>query len=99
MGCLTSKSAEASGNPASSVSPKELDADDLDVIFVDCDDTIYFNNWATAARLKNKISHFTSRKLGLEESYAWRLYQQYGTALRGLLSENLIPPERVEEYL
>jgi pyrimidine 5'-nucleotidase len=76
-----------------------LSADDLDVVFVDCDDTLYFNAWSTAVRLKNSISEFTSRRLGLDDDYAWRLYKQHGTALRGLLMESLIPQERVEEYL
>jgi len=99
MGCINSTTkAEAAGD-SQSVTPKKLEAEDLDVIFFDCDDTLYFNNWATAVRLKDKISQFTSSRLGLEDSYAWQLYQTYGTALRGLLSENLIPKERVEEYL
>ena len=77
----------------------ELFASDLDVVFVDCDDTVYFNSWATAVRLKNRISEYTQRRLGLDDDYAWRLYKTYGTALRGLLQEGLIAPERVEEYL
>jgi pyrimidine 5'-nucleotidase len=100
MGCLQSTMGEgAAAGDSSTVRSRSLEATDLDVIFVDCDDTIYFNNWATAVRLKNKISNFTSSRLGLEDSYAFSLYQKYGTALRGLLSEGLIPPERVEEYL
>jgi len=98
MGCIQSNPpGESSGGESST--KKTLAASDLDVVFVDCDDTLYFNSWATAVRLRDKISYFTSSKLGLEDSYAWRLYQTYGTALRGLLNENLIPPERVEEYL
>ena len=78
---------------------ESLSPDDLDVIFVDCDDTLYFNSWSTAVRLKNSISQFTSKRLGLDDDYAWRLYKQHGTALRGLLVESLIPPDRIEEYL
>ena len=50
-------------------------------------------------RLKNSISEFTSNRLALDADYAFRLYKQHGTALRGLLVENLIPDERIEEYL
>ena len=100
MGCTQSKSDDVVGSTTSEDRNKPLlQASDLDVMFVDCDDTLYFNNWATAVRLKDKISYFTSTRLGLQDSYAWRLYQSYGTALRGLLNENLIPPERIEEYL
>ena len=108
MGCLQSKSTgvedyteskKESFNDDKLTEKKELLPEDLDVVFIDCDDTIYFNNWATAVRLKDSISAFTAQRLGLEESYAWRLYQTYGTALRGLLKEGLIPEDRIEEYL
>ena len=110
MGCTQAKEAQQTGgggtgregdgnNNTGGVKTADIQPSDLDVVFVDCDDTLYFNNWATASRLKDKISSFTANRLGLEESYHWRLYQTYGTALRGLLNENLIPPERVEEYL
>lgn len=88
MGCLQS-----------SALPPPLSASSLDIVFVDCDDTLYFNNWATLERLRDKISLFTKDRLGVEDTYAWRLYKQHGTALRGLLNEDLIPKERVEEYL
>jgi pyrimidine 5'-nucleotidase len=99
---LTATSTSTPSTPKSGADAKgseTLTVHDLDVIFVDCDDTLYFNNWATAVRLKNTISDFTSKRLGLEESYAWQLYKTHGTALRGLLQEKLIPKERIEEYL
>ena len=98
MGCAQSKSEEVEGL-GEEVTSQALSPADLDVVFVDCDDTIYFNKWATAIRLKDSISDFTSKRLGLEDSYAYRLYQTHGTALRGLLKEELIPDSRIEEYL
>lgn len=109
MGCTQSDQDDARALPVQeekelgkALEPDEspaLTPADLDVLFVDCDDTIYFNNWATAVRLKDSISDFTSNRLGLEDSYAYKLYQTHGTALRGLLDEKLIPSERIEEYL
>ncbi|KAH9258139.1 pyrimidine 5'-nucleotidase [Batrachochytrium salamandrivorans] len=90
MGCAATKPLDSSHG---------LQAAQLDVLFFDCDDTLYFNDWATAIRLKDKISEFTSRQLGLDDEYAFELYQKYGTALRGLLEENLLPEDRVEQYL
>jgi UMP-CMP kinase len=88
-----------SKNNSKETSNNQLTFHDLDVLFVDCDDTIYFNDWSTASRLKEKISDFTTKKLGLKPEYAYELYQKHGTALRGLLKENLIPDNRVEEFL
>jgi len=77
----------------------ELGVDDLDVIFVDCDDTLYFNSWATAAKMKNAVAQFHTKRLNHDEDYALQLYEKHGTALRGLLDDGIIPPDRVEEYL
>jgi len=77
----------------------ELSMDDLDVVFVDCDDTLYFNSWLTALRLQNAVTQFHTQRLNQDDNYALRLFEEHGTALRGLLDLGVIPPERAEEYL
>lgn len=69
-----------------------------DVIFFDCDDCLYKNNWATANMITAQIERYTTEKLGLDEGRAYALYKQYGTCLRGLQEENLLR-EGVDEFL
>jgi putative hydrolase of the HAD superfamily/pyrimidine and pyridine-specific 5'-nucleotidase len=71
----------------------------IDVLFFDCDDTLYQNNWATAEKLKNSISKFTTDKLNLSKDEAYELYLEHGTALRGLLQEGHLQGDQVEEFL
>ncbi len=61
------------------------------VIFFDCDDCLYFDNWKTAHKLTAKIEEWCVKKVGLPHGKAYELYKQYGTALRGLLAEGHIP--------
>mmetsp|Transcript_18879 Transcript_18879/g.21631 ORF Transcript_18879/g.21631 Transcript_18879/m.21631 type:complete len:478 (-) Transcript_18879:137-1570(-) len=71
------------------------------VIFFDCDDCLYFDNWKTADQISQKIEEWCTQKKGLPPKYAYELYKKYGTALKGLLAENYIDnnPEDIEQYL
>jgi pyrimidine 5'-nucleotidase len=60
------------------------------VIFFDCDDCLYFDNWKTANKLTAKIEEWCVTKVGLPKGKAYELYKEYGTALRGLLAEGHI---------
>ncbi|KAL7470729.1 hypothetical protein ACHAXS_010994 [Conticribra weissflogii] len=61
-----------------------------EVIFFDCDDCLYFDNWKTAGHLTRKIEEHCQTKFGLEEGYAYKLYKEHGTALRGLIAEGYL---------
>ena len=68
------------------------------VLFVDCDDCVYQNNWATAAKITTSISAYTA-KLGVSKEKAYQLYQTHGTCLKGLLLEDLIDERGAEDFL
>lgn len=70
------------------------------VLFFDCDDCLYFNNWKLADRLTSKIEEW-SLAHGLRPGEAYELYKEYGTALRGMISKHYIEdsPEAIDEYL
>jgi len=67
-------------------------------LFLDCDDCLYQNNWATAEKLTESIAAYTGR-LGVDKSEAYALYQEHGTALRGLLAEGILDANGAERYL
>lgn len=69
------------------------------VVFFDCDDCLYFNDWATADLLTKRIETWCVEKLGLSPGEAYRLYKRHGTALKGLLAEGLLEQDRVATYL
>lgn len=71
------------------------------VIFMDCDDCLYFDGWKTANILTKKIEDWCVENAGLPPGRAYELYKQYGTALRGLLGEGHIDntPEAVDTFL
>lgn len=70
------------------------------VIFFDCDDCLYFNDWKVANMLTKKIEEWCQAK-GLKEGEAYQLYKKYGTALRGLLEEGYLEhtEEAIDGYL
>lgn len=70
------------------------------VVFFDCDDCLYFDNWKVAQMLTNKIDRWCVSN-GLEEGHAYELYKQYGTALKGLLAEGYIDgsEEAIDSFL
>jgi pyrimidine 5'-nucleotidase len=71
------------------------------VIFFDCDDCLYFDDWKTANKLTAKIEEWCVKKVGLPNGKAYELYKEYGTALRGLLAEGHIEnsPETIDGFL
>ncbi|CAE7822724.1 unnamed protein product [Symbiodinium sp. CCMP2456] len=68
------------------------------VIFLDCDDCLYQNGWATADKLTESIAAYTTR-LGVSKAQAYALYKEHGTALRGLLAQGLLDAAGAERYL
>ena len=69
------------------------------VIYFDCDDALYKNDWKTAGLITKKIESFTVGELGLPPGRAYELYKQYGTCLKGLQEEKLLDESRLEEFL
>lgn len=72
-----------------------------EVIFFDCDDTLYFDDWSTANKITAKIEEWCVERVGLPPGKAYELYKQYGTALRGLLAEGYVEnnPEAIDTFL
>ena len=70
------------------------------VIFFDCDDCLYFDEWKTANQLTRKIDGWCVQH-GLPPGKAYELYKQYGTALRGLLAEGYIDhnDQAIDDFL
>jgi pyrimidine 5'-nucleotidase len=60
------------------------------VVFFDCDDTLYFDDWKTANQLTANIEKWCVEKVALPPGKAYELYKHYGTALRGLLAEGYV---------
>jgi hypothetical protein len=56
------------------------------VIFLDCDDCLYQNNWKTADKITTSIGAYTRNKLGISTEDAYELYKVHGTCLKGLLA-------------
>ena len=67
-------------------------------VFLDCDDCLYQNQWATAEKLTKSISSYTQR-LGVSASRAFGLYEAYGTCLKGLLAEGILDRQGAEAAL
>jgi hypothetical protein len=57
------------------------------VVFFDCDDCLYKNDWKVANMLTTKIEQFCSTRMKdvMKEGYAYELYKKYGTCLRGMV--------------
>jgi len=70
----------------------------VDVVFFDCDDCLYQNNWSTAQKITNSIAAYT-KQLGVSKEKAYELYQTHGTCIKGLLVEGLIDEAGVEDFL
>lgn len=70
------------------------------VVFFDCDDCLYFDEWKTAALLSRKIDEWCVNR-GLQQGQAYQLYKKYGTALRGLRAEGYIEQtdEAIDQFL
>lgn len=67
-------------------------------LFMDCDDCLYQNNWATARKITDSIAAYTA-KLGVSKEKAYSLYQTYGTCIKGLLTEGTLDEAGAEDFL
>uniref|UniRef100_A0A7S3SAP1 Pyrimidine 5-nucleotidase n=1 Tax=Emiliania huxleyi TaxID=2903 RepID=A0A7S3SAP1_EMIHU len=67
-------------------------------IFIDCDDCLYQNGWATARRITQSIGAYTAT-LGVSKDRAYQLYKEHGTCLKGLLVERILDEAGAEEFL
>lgn len=68
-------------------------------IFFDCDDSLYRNDWATAAKLNAQFGAYCSTNLGVPESKMMELYKTHGTTLCGLIKEGHIEEANVSDFL
>mmetsp|Transcript_37868 Transcript_37868/g.65438 ORF Transcript_37868/g.65438 Transcript_37868/m.65438 type:complete len:241 (-) Transcript_37868:8-730(-) len=68
-------------------------------VFFDCDDCLYKNEWRTAGHLTRNINSYCMEVLGLPDGKAYELFKEHGTALRGLVKENLMAESQVDEFL
>lgn len=62
-------------------------------LFVDCDDTLYSNNFKTANLLTVSIANYCTRHVGVSYEKSVELYKKHGTCLKGLEVEG-IPHDR-----
>uniref|UniRef100_A0A7S2X8T7 Pyrimidine 5-nucleotidase n=1 Tax=Lotharella oceanica TaxID=641309 RepID=A0A7S2X8T7_9EUKA len=58
-------------------------------LFIDCDDTLYRNDWKVAKMITKNIDDYFTTKLKMPEGKAYELYKKHGTALRGLQQEKV----------
>ena len=70
----------------------------VQALFLDCDDCLYQNNWATAEKITAAIAAYTN-KIGVSRDEAYALYKKHGTCLKGLLVEGRIGQAGVETFL
>ena len=73
----------------------------IKALFFDCDDCLYFDSWLLASRLTSRIEEWCVKEKDLPKGEAYNLYKKHGTALRGLLRENILEntPEAIDGYL
>ena len=72
------------------------------VIFFDCDDCLYFDNWNIADHLTTKIEDHCQEAFNLPNGRAYELYKEHGTCLRGLMAEGHIDkdcPKSIDGFL
>eukprot|EP00537_Pseudo-nitzschia_pungens_P007627 CAMPEP_0172361216 /NCGR_PEP_ID=MMETSP1060-20121228/5082_1 /TAXON_ID=37318 /ORGANISM="Pseudo-nitzschia pungens, Strain cf. cingulata" /LENGTH=490 /DNA_ID=CAMNT_0013083409 /DNA_START=102 /DNA_END=1574 /DNA_ORIENTATION=- len=71
------------------------------VIFFDCDDCLYFDDWKLASKLRDKIEEFCTSRKNLPPGKSDELYQKHGTALKGLLDEGHMKEceDEIDAYL
>ena len=57
------------------------------VVFFDCDDCLYKNDWRVANMITEKIESFCSDRMSMKPGHAYELYKKWGTCLRGMQQE------------
>jgi len=71
----------------------------IECVFFDCDDCLYKNGWATAARLNAKFGEYCETELGVPAARMLELYKTHGTTLCGLVREGHLSEARVADFL
>ena len=99
MGCSSSKPTSSNPPENSSTALKSTKTlaengarfSDVEYVFMDCDDTLYQNDWQTAKRIKDAIQAYCAKEFDFDDEKAFELYKTYGTCLRGLLELKILP--------
>lgn len=82
------------------VEPKQLASlEEIEVVFVDCDDTLYQNEYRTEAKLREKIGRYCEERFNVTKEVAFELYREHGTTLRGMIALGIVQEDIVDEYL
>ena len=68
-------------------------------LFLDCDDCLYQNGWATEKKITASMGNYLANRLGLSSERSGELYKKYGTTLKGMLVEGLIDAAQAEDFL
>ena len=92
------RGASATPTPQELVASAATTTPSVEALFLDCDDCLYQNNWATAKKITASIASYTV-KLGVDKDKAYSLYKTHGTCLKGMLVEGFIDDAGVEEFL
>ncbi|KAJ1623651.1 Haloacid dehalogenase-like hydrolase [Pavlovales sp. CCMP2436] len=58
-------------------------------LFLDCDDTLYHNDFRTAELLTLSIGSYCVKHLGISVEKSFQLYKEHGTCLKGLEAEGI----------
>ena len=69
-----------------------------EILFLDCDDCLYQNGWATAGKITKSIAAYTEG-LGVSGEKAYSLYKEHGTCLKGMLAEGIMEAAGAEDFL
>lgn len=80
-------------NPAVTEDPSER------ILVLDCDDTLYRNDFKMMNALTQNMDKYCTEKLGLEGGICYKLYKEHGTSLLGLLQKGLITEDKIDDWL
>jgi len=69
------------------------------VLVLDVDDTLYRNDGKMMKELSKNIAKYVTENLNVDAVSAKNLYKKYGTTLNGLLEEELITLDGVDDFL
>jgi len=82
---------------------KKFNHEDFSHWIFDLDNTLYPEDENIFPQVKKRIIEFISLEFQIDKVSAnkkrQRLYNEYGTSLRGLMSENKINPDKFLEYV
>lgn len=72
--------------------------DPVEAVFIDLDDCLYQNGWATKKLMRAKMEEYVSFILGLPDGTADELLLKHGCVLKGLVHERYIYDRRAYEF-